>query len=257
MGPFPHDAPPATISAHNPVGTDGFEFVEFAHPQPEALATLFWRMGYVPVARHRTKNITVYRQGDINYIVNAEPGAFATRFAAAHGPCAAVDGVAGRRRPACLRACRGSRRRALHRDRQDAASARHQGDRRIADLFRRSIRRQGLALCGRVRVARRGRPAAEGRRLLLPRPPHPQCEARQHGQVVRLLCPPVQFPADPLLRYRGKADRPVLARAHQPVRADPHSDQRVGRRAFADRGIPARIQGRRHPAYRGRHRCHL
>jgi 4-hydroxyphenylpyruvate dioxygenase len=89
MGPFPHDAPPATISAHNPVGTDGFEFVEFAHPQPEALATLFWRMGYVPVARHRTRNITVYRQGDINYIVNAEPCAFATRFAAAHGPCAA------------------------------------------------------------------------------------------------------------------------------------------------------------------------
>jgi 4-hydroxyphenylpyruvate dioxygenase len=89
MGPFPHDAPPATISAHNPVGTDGFEFVEFAHPQPEALATLFWRMGYMPVARHRTRNITVYRQGDINYIVNAEPGAFATRFAAAHGPCAA------------------------------------------------------------------------------------------------------------------------------------------------------------------------
>ena len=89
MGPFPHDAPPATISPHNPVGTDGFEFVEFAHPQPEALATLFWRMGYVPVARHRTKNVTLYRQGDINYIVNFEPGAFATRFADAHGPCAA------------------------------------------------------------------------------------------------------------------------------------------------------------------------
>jgi 4-hydroxyphenylpyruvate dioxygenase len=89
MGPFPHDAPPATISAQNPVGTDGFEFVEFAHPQPEALAALFWRMGYVPVAKHRTKNITLWRQGDINYIVNAEPGAFATRFADAHGPCAA------------------------------------------------------------------------------------------------------------------------------------------------------------------------
>src|SRR5450631_2808146 len=68
MGPFPHDAPPAAISAENPVGTDGFEFVEFAHPQPEALATLFWRMGYQPVARHRTKNITLYRQGDISYL---------------------------------------------------------------------------------------------------------------------------------------------------------------------------------------------
>jgi 4-hydroxyphenylpyruvate dioxygenase len=89
MGPFPHDAPPATISADNPVGTDGFEFVEFAHPRPEELEALFWRMGYVPVARHKTKKITLYRQGDINYIVNAEPGAFATRFAEAHGPCAA------------------------------------------------------------------------------------------------------------------------------------------------------------------------
>ena len=35
MGPFPHDAPPATITADNPMGTDGFEFVEYAHPEPE------------------------------------------------------------------------------------------------------------------------------------------------------------------------------------------------------------------------------
>jgi len=90
MGRFPHDAPPASISTHNPVGTDGFEFVEFAHPRPEELSALFRRMGYVPVARHRTKDITVYRQGDINYILNAEPDGFAARFAAAHGPCASA-----------------------------------------------------------------------------------------------------------------------------------------------------------------------
>jgi 4-hydroxyphenylpyruvate dioxygenase len=88
MGPFPHHAPPATITPDNPVGTDGFEFVEFAHPQPEDLERLFTRMGYRAVARHKTKNITVYRQGDINYVVNAEPGSFAMRFVAAHGPCA-------------------------------------------------------------------------------------------------------------------------------------------------------------------------
>jgi 4-hydroxyphenylpyruvate dioxygenase len=40
MGPFPHDAPPAEVSAHNPAGTDGFEFVEFAHPRPDELAAL-------------------------------------------------------------------------------------------------------------------------------------------------------------------------------------------------------------------------
>ncbi len=90
MGPFPHDAPPATISPQNPAGTDGFEFVEFAHPRPDELAALFARMGYVPVARHRQKAITVYRQGDINYVLNAEPNSFAGRFVAQHGPCASA-----------------------------------------------------------------------------------------------------------------------------------------------------------------------
>ena len=89
MGPFPHDAPPAKISDDNPAGTDGFEFVEFAHPEPEKLAELFTRMGYVAVARHRTKDITVWRQGDINYVVNAEPGSHAMKFVDKHGPCAA------------------------------------------------------------------------------------------------------------------------------------------------------------------------
>jgi 4-hydroxyphenylpyruvate dioxygenase len=88
MGPFPHDAPPAVISAENPAGTDGFEFVEFAHPEPEKLKKLFRKMGYRPVAKHKTRNITVWRQGDINYIVNAEPGSFAARFVEQHGPCA-------------------------------------------------------------------------------------------------------------------------------------------------------------------------
>ncbi|WP_349358359.1 4-hydroxyphenylpyruvate dioxygenase [Stappia sp.] len=88
MGPFPHNAPPARIDADNPAGTDGFEFVEFAHPEPEKLDTLFRKMGYVPVARHKTKAITVYRQGDITYILNAEPGSHGMRFVDDHGPCA-------------------------------------------------------------------------------------------------------------------------------------------------------------------------
>src|SRR6476661_9420177 len=87
-GPFPHDAPAATISAQNPMGTDGFEFVEYAHPKPAALHALFKLMGYVAVARHKTKAITLYRQGDINYLVNEEPGTHGFDFVAAHGPCA-------------------------------------------------------------------------------------------------------------------------------------------------------------------------
>lgn len=88
MGPFPHDAPPATISKANPAGTDGFEFVEFAHPQPQILSELFRRMGFAPVARHRTRDITIWRQGDINYVVNAEPGSYGMKFVETHGPCA-------------------------------------------------------------------------------------------------------------------------------------------------------------------------
>ena len=88
MGPFPHDAPKAKISPENPAGTDGFEFVEFAHPEPKELEALFERMGYAPVARHKRKAVTVWRQGDINYIVNAEPGSHAMRFVEEHGPCA-------------------------------------------------------------------------------------------------------------------------------------------------------------------------
>ncbi|MGH1484012.1 MAG: 4-hydroxyphenylpyruvate dioxygenase [Geminicoccales bacterium] len=88
MGPFPHDAPRADITERNPAGTDGFEFVEFAHPEPEKLEQLFRQMGYVPVARHRTKAVTVWRQGDINYLVNAEPSTHGTAFVDQHGPSA-------------------------------------------------------------------------------------------------------------------------------------------------------------------------
>lgn len=88
MGPYPHHNILPTISEANPVGTAGFEFVEFAHPEPEKLAALFEQMGFVAVARHRSKDVTVYRQGSVNYLLNAEPDCFAAQFAAAHGPCA-------------------------------------------------------------------------------------------------------------------------------------------------------------------------
>ncbi len=88
MGPFPHDAPKATISETNPAGTDGFEFVEFAHAEPEKLDVIFRQMGFVPVAKHKRKNITLYRQGDVNYLLNAEAGSQGQEFVAQHGPCA-------------------------------------------------------------------------------------------------------------------------------------------------------------------------
>ena len=72
----------------NPMGTDGFEFVEYAAPNPELLRDLFAKMGFPAVARHKRKDVTLHRQGDCNFIINAEPGSFAEDFAAIHGPCA-------------------------------------------------------------------------------------------------------------------------------------------------------------------------
>ena len=72
----------------NPMGLCGFEFVEFASPQAQVLEPLFERMGFSLVARHRSKDVLLYRQGDINFIVNREPKSLAGYFAAEHGPCA-------------------------------------------------------------------------------------------------------------------------------------------------------------------------
>ena len=78
----PH--PPALWE--NPLGTDGFEFIEYAAPDPAALGRLFESMGFTAVARHRSKNVLLYRQGTINFVVNAEPNSFAQSFARVHGP---------------------------------------------------------------------------------------------------------------------------------------------------------------------------
>jgi len=88
LGPFPHDAPKAVICAANPAGTDGFEFVEFSHPEPEKLRMLFGRIGFVLVARHRARAVELWQQGDITYVLNEEPGSHARRFVDEHGPCA-------------------------------------------------------------------------------------------------------------------------------------------------------------------------
>jgi 4-hydroxyphenylpyruvate dioxygenase len=77
----------AFVPWDNPMQTDGFEFVEFAAPDPVGLGKLFETMGFRAVARHRHKNVLLYRQGEVNFIVNAEPESFAQRFARLHGPC--------------------------------------------------------------------------------------------------------------------------------------------------------------------------
>jgi 4-hydroxyphenylpyruvate dioxygenase len=79
---------PDGVPFDNPLGLDGFEFVEFTSPAPGELKTLFERMGFTAVARHRSKDVLRFRQGDINFILNMEPAGQPAEFRQVHGPSA-------------------------------------------------------------------------------------------------------------------------------------------------------------------------
>ena len=242
----------------NPMGTDGFEFVEYTAPDPELLRTLFERMGFPVVARHRSKNVTLHRQGDINFIINAEPDSFGQRFAQQHGPSACAMAFRVRDAAAAFERARASS--APRRSRTPVGPMElnipaiegiggsiiylvdRYGDRTIYDVDFVPVAAGG--------AEPRGGPAGH-------RPPDAQRAARPHGQLGRLLRAAVQFPRDPLLRHRGQEDRALQPRDDQPLRQDPHPDQRVAGRQVADRGIPARVPRRGHPAHRARDRRHL
>lgn len=72
----------------NPLGTDGFEFVEFAGPEPDRMADLFERMGFTAVSRHRRKDVVRYKQGEINFLLNRDSEGHAAEFSRIHGPAA-------------------------------------------------------------------------------------------------------------------------------------------------------------------------
>lgn len=88
MGPFPHHAPMTGVTEDNPAGLDGFEFVEFAGPEPEAIREQFRKMGYAHVATHKRRAVELWQQGDVSYLLTMEPGSHATNFVEEHGPCA-------------------------------------------------------------------------------------------------------------------------------------------------------------------------
>jgi 4-hydroxyphenylpyruvate dioxygenase len=77
----------------NPLGIRGFEFVEFAAPDADLLHRLFRCLGFTAVAKHHDKEVTLYRQGEVNFLVNEEPDSFAAAFAREHGPCACGFGI--------------------------------------------------------------------------------------------------------------------------------------------------------------------
>ena len=82
----------------NPIGTDGFEFVEFTGPEPEAIRRAFEAMGFTAVSQHRSKNVLRFKQGDINLLLNMEPSGQPASFRGVHGPSA--NGMAFRVRDA-------------------------------------------------------------------------------------------------------------------------------------------------------------
>ena len=98
--------PNATLArmAHNPMGTDGFEFVEYTAPDPRALRALFESLGFEQVARHRSKDVVLYRQGEINFIINAEPDSLLAGVRAGAWPFDLRDRAAGEGRGGGLQA---------------------------------------------------------------------------------------------------------------------------------------------------------
>jgi 4-hydroxyphenylpyruvate dioxygenase len=78
----------ATASAANPMGLDGFEFVEFCAPERGVLEPVFELLGFERVAEHRSKDVHLWRQNDVNFVVNYEPGSYADYYAEEHGPSA-------------------------------------------------------------------------------------------------------------------------------------------------------------------------
>ncbi len=73
------------MSTENPIGLDGIEFLEFTTPEPEKLEKTFFQFGFKKIGQHKTKNVQLYRQGDINFIINNEKNSFADGFKKRHG----------------------------------------------------------------------------------------------------------------------------------------------------------------------------
>lgn len=80
------------MQPHNPAGTNGFEFLEYATHDPQTLIQQFTEMGFVPVAKHSNAEVTLYQQNDIRFLINTTPGSMADQFAKLHGPSVSAMG---------------------------------------------------------------------------------------------------------------------------------------------------------------------
>ena len=227
------------------------------------MGRMFERLGFMAVARHRRKKVTLYRQGEINFILNAEPDSFAQRFARLHGPsiCAIAFRVADAGKAYA---------RAISLGAWGYDSTGGPGELNIPAI--KGIGDSMIYLVDRWRGKDGAKPGEIGNisiydvdfeaipgapqnppgpRPRLHRSPDAQRASRAHGRVVGLLRAPVQFPRDPLFRPRGPGHRNQVARDDEPLRQDPHPDQRGGPgEGGPDPGIPRPLSRRRRPAHR-------
>ena len=240
-----HVAEKTATGFANPMGTDGFEFVEYTAPDIELLRSLFTKMGFPEVARHKSKNVTLHKQADCNFIINAEPGSYAEDYARDHGPSACAmafrvkDAKAAHERALKLGATnveiRGRRRRARHPG--------DRGHRRLAPVLRRPLRRQRSIYDvdfdfhpdWQQRMAE-----ADSKLTYIDHLTHNV----NRGQMAtwadfyeRLF----NFREIRYFDIEGKVDRPVLQGDDLALRQDPHPAQREPGRQEPDRGVPARI----------------
>ncbi len=91
--PSPKSSLKTGLEEQNPIGIEGVEFVEYSGPDKAFLANLFERLGFASIATMHGKNIHLFRQGKMSFILNCEPQSFATEFSQKHGPCINAIGL--------------------------------------------------------------------------------------------------------------------------------------------------------------------
>lgn len=89
---FEARASASKVLLENPLSLDGIEFIEFASPDPAALEQVFFKFGFHKIGQHKRKPVTLYRQNQVNFIINGEPSSFASKFAKQHGPSICATG---------------------------------------------------------------------------------------------------------------------------------------------------------------------
>ena len=241
----------------NPMGTDGFEFVDTPGPirRPWRRCSSIWDLSPPPATARKTSPSTSRATSTSSSMPS--PRALPRRFARLHGPsvCAIAFRVADAAK-AYERAISLGAKPVHGKARPDGAQhPGDRGDRRQPDLSRRPLWRAHDLRCRFCAVGRRQ--GAARRRADPYRPSDPQRPSRAHGAMGRVLRAALQFSRNPLFRHRRQIDRAALKGDDQPRRQDPHPDQRKRRRQVADRRIPRGLSRRGHPAHRARHRRHL